>query len=323
MRKISKIPQSKIISEYRGKLLGLLSNISYPTLPIILLIISIRLVLQGHIEKSYITISLFILFTIIFYLYVIDDRYVPNKTFFIERLNKNKLNKFILICSILIIALNVILYIKTGVVQKKILIQSSIAYFVFYYWLKSIKFHEDIDYESNEYIADLVGISVDEKIVTSYQNFDSTKTKRKKNDNLIVVTNRKIFFAVFNGKKWLILNKLLIEVEKIGIARKNVNSYLKLVFDDKTTLGLRLDFYEKITTTPQLFVKQFLSTLDASLMGFDVVCNNNRKRVSIANNNESRKNNSSNQTRIIELNPTLLSELKVSEEIKPGRILEI
>ena len=49
------------------------------------------------------------------------------------------------------------------------------------------------------------------------------------------------------------LNKLLSEVEKIGIARNDVNSYLKLIFADNTSLGLRLDLMKKITTTPQLF----------------------------------------------------------------------
>jgi hypothetical protein len=119
------------------------------------------------------------------------------------------------------------------------------------------------------------------------------------------------------------LNKLLSEVEKIGIARNDVNSYLKLVFADNTKLGLRLDLYEKITTTPQLFVKQFLSTLDAYLMGYDVVSSNNRRRVSISQENASVDNNSSNQKRSIELNQTLVNELKTSEEIKSGRILEI
>jgi hypothetical protein len=192
-----------------------------------------------------------------------------------------------------------------------------------YFFIKSIKVHNDIDYAASEELSGLLDFQFDEKIVASYQNFDSSEDKRKKNDNLIVVTNRKIFFAVFNGTNWMTLNKLLSEVEKIGIARNDVNSYLKLVFADNTKLGLRLDLYEKITTTPQLFVKQFLSTLDAYLMGYDVVSSNNRRRVSISQENASVDNNSSNQKRSIELNQTLVNELKTSEEIKSGRILEI
>ena len=98
---------------------------------------------------------------------------------------------------------------------------------------------------------------------------------------------------------------------------------MKLVFADNTSLGLRLDLYEKITTTPQLFVKQFLSTLDASLLGYDIVSSNSRRRVSISNENSTLANNFGNQTRSIEINPTLVNELKSSEEIKSGRILEI
>ena len=145
----------------------------------------------------------------------------------------------------------------------------------------------------------------------------------RKNDNLIVVTNRKIFFAVYSGKNWMTLNKLLSEIVKIGISQNDVNSYLKLVFSDSTSLGLRLDLYEKITTTPQLFIKQFLSTLDASLLGYDIVSSNSKRRVSISNENSSVINNYVNQTRSIEINPTLVSELKSAEEIKSGRILEI
>ena len=119
-------------------------------------------------------------------------------------------------------------------------------------------------------------------------------------------------------------SQLLSEVEKIGIARNDVNSYLKLIFADNTSLGLRLDLYEKITTTPQLFIKQFLTTLDASLLGYDtIIGSNSRRRVSISNENGTLANNFGNQTRSIEINPTLVSELKVSEEIKSGRILEI
>jgi len=98
---------------------------------------------------------------------------------------------------------------------------------------------------------------------------------------------------------------------------------LKLVFADNTSLGLRIDLYEKITTTPQLFIKQFLTTFDASLLGYDLVSNNSRRRVSISNENIAESNKSVNQSRNIELNPTLVNELKASEEIKSGRILEI
>jgi hypothetical protein len=194
---------------------------------------------------------------------------------------------------------------------------------VFYLYSKSLKVHSDIDYTANELLSDVIGLNIDEKIVASYQNFDSSKPKQKKDDNLIVVTNRKIFFAVYSGTNWMTLNKLLSEIVKIGIARNDVNSYLKLVFADNTSLGLRLELYEKITTTPQLFLKQFLNTLDDSIIGHNVVNKNSIRRVAIFKENTTLANISHNKTRSIELSPTLVEELKSSEEIKSGRILEI
>ncbi len=322
MGQIEILPQIKIIAEYRGKSFIYLIFISM----LFFLIVGPFMAYDG-LNGKYINIFIGVLlfFSSIIGAILMFKRgiYKPEKSFFSLRMQKNKVNKYIkysalalsLFCLIMLL-LDFKLGIKT--------IGYSIAGFVgLYYTAKSIKFHEDIDYEANEFIADLIGLSVDEKIVASYQNFDSSNDNRKENDNLILVTNRKVFFAVFNGSNWMTLNKLLSEITKIGIARNDVNSYLKLVFVDNTSLGLRLDLYEKITTTPQLFVKQFLSTLDASLLGYDVVSNNNRRRVSISNENTSKSNNTSIQSRSIELNSTLVSELKASEEIKSGRILEI
>ncbi len=255
--------------------------------------------------------------------------YIPQKSFWWERRDKEVMLKYtnyslyiLFAISVLIIILglsNIVEFIKS----LRILGYALGGLITSYIYIKSLKVHNDVDYTASDEISQLLNIQNDEKIVASYQNFDSLNAERKKNDNLIVVTNRKIFFAVYNGTNWMTLNKLLSEVEKIGIARNDVNSYLKLVFADNTSLGLRLDLYEKITTTPQLFVKQFLTTLDASLLGYDVVSNNNRRRVSISNENISATNNSGNKSRNIEINSTLVSELKASEEIKSGRILEI
>mgnify|MGYP006906269055 CR=1 FL=1 len=133
-----------------------------------------------------------------------------------------------------------------------------------------------------------------------------------------------IFFAIYDGTNWSSLNKLINEIDKIGIARNDVNSYLKLVFADKTMLGLRLDVYDKITTTPQLFIKQFLSALDANILGYNVMPKSSRRRVSVSN---SKKDESTNNmvvnVRNIELNNEIIQELKHAKELKPGRNIEI
>jgi hypothetical protein len=323
MKSIKKIPQIKIISEYRGTSFLYIIYLGLP----LFIIVGLLMTYDGLENEKYSNIFYGLMCVIFFGAVGVSvfkgGVYEPEKSFLLERMDKEKLNRYIIYSAIAIAAFCLIIFLLDGKQGIKAIGYSVAGFFGLYYWSKSIKFHEDIDYEANEFIADLIGLNVDEKIVASYQNFDSSKAKRKKNDNLIVVTNRKIFFAVYNGTNWMTLNKLLIEVEKIGIARNDVNSYLKLVFADNTSLGLRLDLYEKITTTPQLFVKQFLNTLDASLLGYDVVSNNNRRRVSISNENISVTNKSRNQSRNIELNLTLVSDLKASEEIKSGRILEI
>ena len=323
MSQIEKLPQIKIISEYRGSSFMYLIYLGIP----IFVIGSLFMAYKGMENGEFINVFYGIVGAVLFGAVGISlfrgGEYKPGKSFFYERMNKEKLSKLVIYMAIALSIFCLSLFLLDGKQGMRTIGYCITGFVGLYYWSKSIKFHEDIDYEANEFIAELIGLNVDEKIVASYQNFDSAKAKRKKNDNLIIVTNRKIFFAVFTETNWMTLNKLLSEVVKIGIARNDVNSYLKLVFADNTSLGLRLDLYEKITTTPQLFIKQLLSTLDASILGYDVVSSNSRRRVSISNENAPVANNSSNQTRSIELNPTLVSEFKSSEEIKSGRNLEI
>ena len=329
MKKIKIIPNGSVLKEDMGnKSFNTLFYVVFP-----LFIVGFSFLLYNGIKRNELTDILMSILGLIFFggggMFVYfkmikGGDYIPGKSYSEFRPNKQSLSKQIIIGFIIILAINVIGFIFNKKDYFSYWLGPSIAalYGLFYY-RKSVKFHEDIDYDSNEFITDLIGASISEKITASYQNFDSTKDKRKKNDNLIVVTNRKIFFAFFNGTNWMTLNKLFSEIEKIGIVQNEYNSYLKLIFSDNTSLGLKLELYEKITTTPQLFIKQFLSTLDASLLGYDTAGSNSRRRVSISNENTTLGNNFGNQTRSIEINPTLVNELKSSEEIKSGRILEI
>ena len=328
MRQIEKIPQVKIIAEYRGFIFSLLVYIGLPIFVIAGGLITYLGITKNSLLAILLGIISFTFFSLIIYTLFNNGSYIPKKSFYFERLGKSGQNKNVLFGTFfisIILLIGSFYMFNDGEVFKSIIVVIGILGFNIQtiIRLKSIKFHEDIDYETNEFISELIGLNIDEKIVASYQNFDGVKVNRNKNDNLIIVTNRKIFFAYFNGTNWFTLNKLLTEIVKIGIARNDVNSYLKLVFADNTSLGLRLDLYEKITTTPQLFVKQFLTTLDASLLGYDVVSNNNRRRVTITEDKVSVSNNSNTKSRSIELNTKLVSDIKASEHIKPGRILEI
>ena len=323
MRKIEKLAQIKIISEYRGSEFSKQFYIGIPLFVIGGLFLAYHGVDNEIYKNIFYGTASVIFFGAIGLSMSKGGEYEPEKSFPLERMDKDKLSKYCIYSAIAIITFCLIVFLLEPSSVIDIIAALAIGFSSLFYWSKSIKFHEDIDYEANESVADLFGLSVDEKIVASYQNFDSSKSETKKNDNLIVVTNRKIFFAVYNGTNWMTLNKLFSEIEKIGITRNDINSYLKVVFADNTSLGLRLELYEKITTSPQLFIKQFLTTLDASLLGYDVYKNSNRRRVSIFNENISAANKSGYKSRIIEISPTLVSELKKSEEIQSGRILEI
>jgi len=329
MKKIGIIQNGKVLKEEMGhKSFNTLFYFVFPMFIIVFIFMLFEAIKSNNLKNILIS-SLGLIFfggggVFLFFKMSKGGDYIPGKTFSEFRYSKEKIKKQIVIGIIIIILLIIPISFLIFKHNYLFIVGTSIsAFYGLYYFYKSTKFHEDIDYESNEFISDLIGISIDEKITASYQNFDSTQYKRKKNDNLIVVTNRKIFFAYFNGINWTSLNKLFSEVEKIGVAQNEYNSYLKLIFSDNTSLGLKLELFEKITTTPQLFVKQFLNTLDIFLLGNNVVGKNSRRRVTISNYNSSETKNSSYKTRSIELNPTLVNELKTSEEIKPGRILEI
>jgi hypothetical protein len=249
--------------------------------------------------------------------------YVPRKSFLIERINKKKLNKYVIVlASFYLIFTLWDLYSMNWRILKRI--GSYIFTFIgFYYVLKSIKYHENVDYSANQSMMELFGIPIDEVITASYQNFDATKSQFSKGDFIVVVTVRRIYYAHYDGNKLYSSTKYLEEINAIGISRKLEESYLKLVFEDRSEIGIRLNVLDKTTTAPQLFIQQLINTLDALLLGFDVVSSVNRRRVTISSESTSVANDSLNQTRCIELNPTLVSEFKTSEEIKSGRILEI
>jgi hypothetical protein len=320
---ITKIPPIKIMSEYdeTPTVIGCI-------LLIFLFLVGIVMFFAGISENEIVLMlgGIFISGIIagrLFYL-LRGGKYKIGKTFLFHRMTKEKLKK---IANISLIAYALLTVIITLVV---ILGEANFLNILIalgfcsgcHVWLKSIKFHEDIDYVANDALSELAEINIDEKIAASCQNFDNTKIKYKKNDNIIVVTNRKIFFAVFDGTNWLKLNKLMGEIQKIGIGNKKYGYYLKLIFSDNISLGIRLD-ESKMTTMPQLFLRQFLNTLDAYLSGHDVVPATSRRRVSVSTESVGKSATVTPGVRKIEISDTLSKELKNAEEVKPGRKLEI
>lgn len=194
---------------------------------------------------------------------------------------------------------------------------------VLYFINKSLVMHEDVDFVTNIEVSELLGMEVDEKIQASYQNFDSSDVIKSGN-NMMMVTDKKVIFAVNNGANWELVKKKLSDIVNVGHVQYNNDSYLKLVFSDNVTIGLHMGMFDKITSNPSLFFRKFLIVLDAVLLGKTDEKIASRRRVSV--NNESKPSASvideKIDVRTIDISDTILGNLRDATPIEPGRTLE-
>lgn len=119
---------------------------------------------------------------------------------------------------------------------------------------------------SNPELEEIIGMEEGEHIWGNYKNFDSTISSHKQNDTIILVTDRKIFYANYSGGKWFSLMRYMNEIAEIGIAGYgSYEVYLRLRFTDNTSLELNLSLYDKRTSNAIVFVESLLTSLDISL----------------------------------------------------------
>lgn len=141
-----------------------------------------------------------------------------------------------------------------------------VGLFSLYVLSKSLKFHADIDFSTNEYLATALGFPVGEKILVSYQNFDADEVEV--GSNAFAATATKLTVASFDGYLWRKLSRDLNQVSRIGIiSDENQNYFVKLQFNDEADALLRIGLYEKLTSNPTLVIRKLLETIDASLLG--------------------------------------------------------
>lgn len=93
--------------------------------------------------------------------------------------------------------------------------------------------------------------------------------------------------------------------------------------------------YDKLTSNPYLFVKQFLETLDAYLLGYTISNRSDRRRVSVDTKSISQDSpkqstdineetvDSPSQTRKIDINESILKDIKQGVSVEPGRTIEL
>lgn len=276
-----------------------------------------------------------ILIAIVLGLYIykhfnVEKKYIPKKSFYISRLDKKGYKKLTFACIILSVIIGIIWTMCDS--SWRGVIFSLITLPIFIYTLVSIKVHEDVDYSTNQILEDIIGMEIDERILASYQNFDSTK-KIVNNNNLIIITNRKIFYAKFVNGKWTKLIRYLDELQGFGFTSKGYyTQYLKLIFTDKTSLILKLDLLDKITSNPSLFFRRFLFALDTSILGSTAQVSR-RRRTTVSKSKKSfvqleeikvsEFSSTTSLKRQIEFNTETLEGLSKAEEYASGRALEL
>lgn len=262
-----------------------------------------------------------------------ETDYMPGKSFRWSRITRDGQMKLSIWSVVLMGLLSIYLFICG---RWGNLAQSLCALVLIYYFINSLKIHEDVDYVTNQAMEEMLGVDIDEKVCASYQNFDNTRKKQRKGDNLFVVTNRKVFYATYNGTSWMILKRQLQELKKIGWMSSSYSaskSILFLEFIDNSSVCIRMDMMEKLTSNPSLFFKQFLNVLDAYVSGYDLVKNNSRRRVSVTpitnNTAKTEEMNAYTQTANnarkvnLELSESVIAQIKTGDEITGSRKIEL
>lgn len=257
-------------------------------------------------------------------LFIPSKKYIPGKTFQAYRnkklLTKTAINYGYGIC-VLILAVFAVLAPEHAL---KSIGYGLIAIYSLYVLSKSLKFHEDVDFSTNEYLATALGFPVGEKILVSYQNFDADEVKV--GSNAFAATATKLIVASFDGRLWVKLSRELNQISGIGICgNENQSYFVKLQFNDGTDVLLCVGLYEKLTSSPVLVVRKLLETIDASLLsGNGAPQTAQRRRVVVNSGNPaSAPEAESAPMRKIEVAPAVLAAIKNAEEVVPGRRLEL
>jgi hypothetical protein len=254
-------------------------------------------------------------------------KYEPEKSFYLWRLSKEDLLKI----KMYFTGAGVLIFVMISLIDFKV---QNILYLIsalaaFYYISKSFKYHEDVDFVTNNEVSDLLGMEIDEKVQASYQNFSPESVK--KGSNMMLLTDKKLLFAFFDGGKWSLINKKLKDICKIGrintdgvLNLTSTSSFLYIVFSDGTNIGLHMDLCDKITSNPDLFFKKFLTTFDAIKLGKTDEKIASRRRVSVNNDPKPSvsDNNGGIDVRTIDISDTILGNLRDATPIESGRTLE-
>lgn len=265
-------------------------------------------------------------------LFVPSKKYIPGKTFQGYRDKRLSTKTALNYGYGIIVFIFVVFVVLAPEYALKAIVFGLIGIFSLYALSKSLKFHADVDFSTNEYLATALGFPVGDKILVSYQNFDADKLEV--GSNAFAATATKLIVAWFDGHLWEKLSRDLKQISHIGIVGdENQNYFVKLQFDDGADVLLCMGLYERLTSNPTLVIRRLLEAIDASLLGGSGASQvTQRRRVVVDSGTPDSTSHviaaeaalaSMPSTRNIEISPNVLIAIRNAEEIVPGRKLEL
>ncbi|MGY2440302.1 hypothetical protein [Pseudomonas sp. SDO52101_S400] len=265
-------------------------------------------------------------------LFAPSKKYVPGKTFSMYRNKKFSTKTYVNYGYGIIVLIFVVFAVLSPKDALKSIGYGLVAIYGLYVYSKSLKFHADVDFSANEYLATALGFSAGEEILLSYQNFDADEVKA--GSNAFAATATKLIVASFDGNAWAKLSKDLNQLSRIGIIGNDSQTYaIKLEFNDGIDALLYIGLYDKLTSNPFMVIRGLLETIDASLLSDSSAPQTTKRRRVVVNSDTSAaisENVSTDATlaagapvRNIEVAPDVLNAIQNAEVTVSGRRLEL
>lgn len=259
-----------------------------------------------------------ILITVLLFLYGIKYRkYIPEKSFWKYRKTNEQMKKMYTIVGVVTILFCVAGFFFVGF-DLRIIAGIIGAAYGLYYTNKSYKVHGDVDFSVNNEVSELLGFDIDEKIQASYQDNDTNR--------ILLMTNRKIYYACERNKQKNLVVKKLEELSKLGTYREFFSQdgfCLYLVFSDKTKMAVQMNLGDKLTSNPDLFFKKFLMTLDDYLLGRNLEKTVSRRRVSVGCEKSEEVTETTSMGRSIDISSTVINMMKDAIPATENRNIEL
>jgi len=321
-----------MVMDTKGKIAGLLVLATLPAFIAAGVGMFVEGLQNGQIRQAIMGFIGVVFFGACTILFAPSKKYVPGKTFKFYRDKRFSAKKYINYGYAIIVLIFVVFAVLSPKDALKSIGYGLVAIYGIYIYSKSLKFHADVDFSTNEYLATALGFSAGEKILLSYQNFDADEVRA--GSNAFAATATKFIVASFDGSAWTKLSKDLSQLSGIGIIGNDSQSYaIKLEFNDGVDAVFYIGLYEKLTSNPFMVIRALLETIDASLLSDSSAPQTTKRRRVVVNSDTSTSitgNVPADATlaagaavRNIEVAPDVLNAIQNAEVTVSGRRLEL